>query len=292
MTDFSVLESILSPSINDELLINKLSNDNFENEFDSDNWLITGCAQFCGCKTKLILMNVMGTSGETTVTNTISFSGEITFCFDFCSNYSYSLNIIKFFTKINTNSKVYHAEYRTPITINVVEDDVFTFGLEFVSTSHIYHFYVNKFGFTYDTQTQYKIKVGDFMDKIADKVKIKLSKRCHSYSNNYCESQDPCTMIFNNRQISDSTELTNSDQIIFVNTTTGDVNPITITLPTAGLFVNKMLYILDRTGHASENNITILRQMPSLISGEESVVLSVNYEKIQLYCDGENFYVL
>jgi hypothetical protein len=69
----------------------------------------------------------------------------------------------------------------------------------------------------------------------------------------------------------------------------------TITLPpgsTTGAATNfgKVYIIKDSVGTAATRNITITPGSPSTIDGQMSLVISINYGSVTLFCDGMNYF--
>jgi len=61
---------------------------------------------------------------------------------------------------------------------------------------------------------------------------------------------------------------------------------VDIILPSANLFVNKLLHIVDEGGNATSNNITITPQEGELIRGAASLVINTSYGSVTLYSNG------
>jgi len=72
-------------------------------------------------------------------------------------------------------------------------------------------------------------------------------------------------------------------------------SPYTFTLSTADMqsgnpINNYQVDIKDKTGAASANNITIVREDAGLIEGAASIVITADYGIARLYSDGSNWY--
>lgn len=83
--------------------------------------------------------------------------------------------------------------------------------------------------------------------------------------------------------ISSNTTLTNQHCLVAV---TGGV-PLTVTLPAASSVLEGRFYkIVDETGTAGTDNITIAADGSDTIIGEASILISDNYNSITVYSDG------
>ena len=80
-----------------------------------------------------------------------------------------------------------------------------------------------------------------------------------------------------------------TDQILSV-TYTG-TGAVAIDLKTAQTISGRVLVVQDAGGNAAVNNITITTQGGELINGAATFVMNGNYEAINLYCDGTNYFV-
>ncbi|MDC0367017.1 hypothetical protein OAM67_01175 [bacterium] len=79
-----------------------------------------------------------------------------------------------------------------------------------------------------------------------------------------------------------------TDVIIGVDTTS---SAVTITLPPASACANRKFFVVDEGGNAGTNNITVARAGSDLISGATSVVINGDYNRIQFYSNGTNFFI-
>lgn len=81
-----------------------------------------------------------------------------------------------------------------------------------------------------------------------------------------------------------------SDNILnVIYTTTGAVT--SLTLPTAQTTRGRSIIIKDSGGNASANNITIDTEGSELIDGLSTKVISVDYDSINLYSDGTDWFI-
>jgi len=76
-----------------------------------------------------------------------------------------------------------------------------------------------------------------------------------------------------------------------LNVTYPTTGVVTITLPTAQVISGRTITIKDASGNASINNITIDTEGSETIDGESTAVLSGDYDAINLYCDGSNWFI-
>ena len=84
-------------------------------------------------------------------------------------------------------------------------------------------------------------------------------------------------------------DLLQSDYILNVTyTSTGAVT--SLTLPTAQTIEGRIIHIKDSGGNAGANNITIDTEGGENIDGAGTYVISTNYDKVTLYCDGSNWF--
>lgn len=81
--------------------------------------------------------------------------------------------------------------------------------------------------------------------------------------------------------------MTTDDYLIGCDTTS---NSITITLLTASTVANQTFYVVDESGNASTNNITISCQVGDTINGSATKVMTTDYTSIQIYSDGGTSY--
>jgi hypothetical protein len=61
---------------------------------------------------------------------------------------------------------------------------------------------------------------------------------------------------------------------------------VTITLPSASTYINRVLNVVDEGGNARNKNITINRAGADTIVGATSYVVNKNYESVTLYSNG------
>lgn len=87
---------------------------------------------------------------------------------------------------------------------------------------------------------------------------------------------------FNTRTVTGSASLTSSDNIIYVNNTSG--NPITITSP-ATPATNQVLIIKDVAGNANSENITFA----GTVDGNANPVIGANYGGVFLTWNGSSW---
>jgi hypothetical protein len=81
-----------------------------------------------------------------------------------------------------------------------------------------------------------------------------------------------------------------TDELLHVTyTATGAVT--SITLPTAGTTIGRRLTITDSGGNSTANNITIDCEAAQTISGAATQVISGDYDSINLYSDGTNWFI-
>jgi hypothetical protein len=90
-----------------------------------------------------------------------------------------------------------------------------------------------------------------------------------------------------NRTVAVSGALLTSDQVVFADASGG---AITLTLPNPVLFALKTITI--KKIDATANAVTISQFAAELIDGGASVALTVQYQSIDLYCDGTNWSVV
>jgi len=67
--------------------------------------------------------------------------------------------------------------------------------------------------------------------------------------------------------------------------------PITITLPTAQVVTGRSIVVKDAGGNASTNNITIDTEGAETIDGAATAVIAADYNSINLYSDGSNWFI-
>lgn len=85
-------------------------------------------------------------------------------------------------------------------------------------------------------------------------------------------------------------DLLEGDNILdVIYTTTGAVT--SLTLPTAQTTKGRAIVIKDSGGNAGTNNITIDTEGSELIDGISTKVISVDYDSIQLYSDGTDWFI-
>jgi hypothetical protein len=81
-----------------------------------------------------------------------------------------------------------------------------------------------------------------------------------------------------------------TDELLHVTyTATGAVT--SITLPTAGTTRGRKLTITDSGGNSSVNNITVDTEASETISGAATAIISGDYDSIDLYSDGANWFI-
>jgi len=87
-----------------------------------------------------------------------------------------------------------------------------------------------------------------------------------------------------------SSNLTTSGQeTVFADVSGGS---LTVTLSTADTFEGSKVRIVDNTGSAGTNNITINTEAGQTINGESSAVIDGNFEALTLESDGSNWFVV
>jgi hypothetical protein len=67
---------------------------------------------------------------------------------------------------------------------------------------------------------------------------------------------------------------------------------ITITLPTASAYANRLIYVIDETGTAATRTITVQRAGAATVNGVTSAAITTNYGVLKLYSNGTNWFVL
>jgi hypothetical protein len=81
-----------------------------------------------------------------------------------------------------------------------------------------------------------------------------------------------------------------TDSVLHVTyTSTGAVT--SLTLPTAGCISGRNVVIKDAGGGATANNITIDTEGSETIDGAATAVIGTDYNSINLYCDGTNWFI-
>ena len=81
-----------------------------------------------------------------------------------------------------------------------------------------------------------------------------------------------------------------TDDILHVTyTSTGAVT--SLTLPTAQTELGRRITIKDGGGNSSANNITVDTEGTEKIDGQDTVVLNSDYTSIDLYSDGNNWFI-
>jgi len=85
-------------------------------------------------------------------------------------------------------------------------------------------------------------------------------------------------------------DLLASDYYVHV-TYTGTGAVTSLTLPSAQVVSGRTIYIKDAGGNASTNNITVDTEGSETIDGSATLVMSTDYQAIQLYSDGSNWFV-
>jgi hypothetical protein len=86
--------------------------------------------------------------------------------------------------------------------------------------------------------------------------------------------------------VSTAYTVTNQDQIILVNATSG---AIAITLPPAASVLGTHYTIKDWKGNSATHNITISAASGQTIDGSSTFVMGTNYETVRLVGDGSNW---
>ena len=66
---------------------------------------------------------------------------------------------------------------------------------------------------------------------------------------------------------------------------------VTITLPTAQVVDGRTIIIKDAGGNAGTNNITVATEGAETIDGAATAVIAADYNSINLYCDGSNWFI-
>lgn len=80
-----------------------------------------------------------------------------------------------------------------------------------------------------------------------------------------------------------------ADSIIWVTTSGG---AITVTLPPARFNKERMLTVVDRSGNAAANNVTLDGNGAETINGAATFAMNVNRMSITLHCDGTEWYIV
>lgn len=109
--------------------------------------------------------------------------------------------------------------------------------------------------------------------------------------NTVCEGPVTTSARFIKRVAIANTEtsytITTDDYLIGCDTVN---NAITITLPLASTAANQTFYVVDETGDASTNNITIATSGSDTLNGAPNKIISTDYTSIQIYSDGGTGY--
>lgn len=91
------------------------------------------------------------------------------------------------------------------------------------------------------------------------------------------------------RQATGVVNLSNFDSTLFADTNTGVV---TANLPSAALLGGRIYIIMDESGNAATNNITIVPIGGQTINGAASYVINTNYGQAILQSNGSDWFVI
>lgn len=69
-------------------------------------------------------------------------------------------------------------------------------------------------------------------------------------------------------------------------------NAVTLTLPAALSMQDRHLHVKDVGGNAAINNITIDAAGSETIDGMENHIINVNYENVQIWSNGEAWFII
>ena len=76
-----------------------------------------------------------------------------------------------------------------------------------------------------------------------------------------------------------------------LNVTYTATGAVAIDLKTAQLHAGRVLVVKDAGGNAAINNITITTEASETIDGDATLVINGNYNAVNLYCDGTNWFI-
>lgn len=87
-------------------------------------------------------------------------------------------------------------------------------------------------------------------------------------------------------------QINSSGFSIYIVNVNSNSMPITVNLPDPTTAINTLIFIKDKTGHASSNPITVSPFASENIDGSPNYTININYAGIQLLSDGTNWEVL
>lgn len=131
--------------------------------------------------------------------------------------------------------------------------------------------------------------------KLADLVPDKFNRTILQIFSSW-DSHDTGQLAFSNisfgiffKSISSAYSITNTDQAVLVNCTSGAV---TVTLPNANGINGKIFYIKDWKGQSATHTITIATTSSQTIDGSSTQTLTTNYQAIEVMSDGANWSII
>lgn len=83
--------------------------------------------------------------------------------------------------------------------------------------------------------------------------------------------------------------ISSNNYLIGCQTSTG---AITVILPAASGVTNQVFYIVDETGNAPTNNITISTTDSETINGDTSKIIAGQYTSLKIYSNGTNYNIM